>query len=75
MMAGAMSMDSPRAEHNPLAVTIMLVLLTFPIVCFVCGVLPPILNYFNFTVLTIMASLFPIVEVAFFVLIAIIFDR
>ena len=37
LMAGAMSMDSPQAQHSVLAHLVMYIFLSFPFVCWVCG--------------------------------------
>ena len=39
LMIAAMSMDSPQAQNNPMAVFVMWVIFTFPVVCAVCGLL------------------------------------
>jgi len=39
MMVAAMSMDSPQAQHDPLAITFMWLFFTFPVVCGVSGLL------------------------------------
>jgi hypothetical protein len=62
LMAGLMSMDSPQAQHSLLAHIMMYIMLSFPLVCWTCSVLP-----YYFRKYDIYISLFPIVEAALFI--------
>lgn len=62
LMAGLMSMDSPQAQDSILAHIVMWIILTFPIVCFVCSVIPMTLNRWSFYV-----AAFPIVQATLFI--------
>jgi len=61
LMAGLMSMDSPQAQHSILAHVIMVVILSFPFVCWICSALP-----YYFSKWSMYISLFPMVEMALF---------
>jgi hypothetical protein len=61
LMAGVMSMDSPQATSDPLAIGVCCIFLTFPIVCLVCGILPFVLRN-----LAVYIVLIPIVEIILF---------
>lgn len=37
LMAGLMSMDSPQAQHSILAHIMMYIMLSFPLVCWICA--------------------------------------
>jgi hypothetical protein len=37
LIAGAMSMDSPQAQHSTIAHLLCYMMLSFPLVCLVCG--------------------------------------
>jgi len=56
-----MSMDSPQAQHSILAHVIMVVILSFPFICWVCSALP----YF-FPKLSVYISLLPMIEMILF---------
>lgn len=58
LMAGAMSMDSPQAQNSTLAHIICYAMISFPIVCLVCGISANFVSG-NFSLLL---SFFPIFE-------------
>jgi hypothetical protein len=60
LMAGGMSMDSPQAQHSVLAHLVMYILLSFPLVCWICAGLS---YYFK----SWMLGLFPICEAVLFI--------
>ena len=60
LMAGGMSMDSPQAQHSVLAHLVMYILLSFPLVCWICAGLS---YYFKSRAL----GLFPICEAVLFI--------
>jgi hypothetical protein len=62
LMAGLMSMDSPQAQDSMLAHIMMWIILTFPIVCFICSVIPVAFNRWSLYV-----AVFPIVEATVFI--------
>jgi hypothetical protein len=64
LMAGLMSMDSPQAQNSLLAHIIMYIMLSFPLVCWVCSILP-----YYFPKYDIHISFFPIVEASLFIFI------
>jgi len=62
LMAGAMSMDSPQAQNSAIAHVVSYILLSFPLISLVCGILP-----FLFTTKWAMIiALLPICEVVLF---------
>jgi hypothetical protein len=61
LMAGLMSMDSPQAQHSVVAHIMMIVILSFPFVCWICSALPYYFPKYSFYI-----SLFPIVEMVLF---------
>jgi hypothetical protein len=61
LMAGLMSMDSPQAQHSILAHIMMIVILSFPFVCWICSALP-----YRFPKWSIYICLFPIFEMILF---------
>jgi hypothetical protein len=62
LMAGAMSMDSPQAQNSAIAHVVSYILLSFPLVSLVCGILP-----FLFTLKWAIAiALLPICEAVMF---------
>ena len=65
LMAGAMSMDSPQAQNSVVAHAVAYLILSFPLVSLVCGILP-----FLFTTKWATAiAVFPIIEVSLFFLV------
>lgn len=62
MMAGLMSMDSPQAQNSFLSHVLCCLILSFPIVCLICGVAPEYIN----NKLSIYVALFPICEMTLF---------
>ena len=60
LMAGGMSMDSPQAQHSVLAHLVMYILLSFPLVCWICAGLS---YYFK----SWLVGLFPVIEAILFV--------
>jgi hypothetical protein len=62
LMAGLMSMDSPQAQDSMLAHIMMWIILTFPIVCFICSAIPLALNRWSLYV-----AVFPIVQATLFI--------
>jgi hypothetical protein len=62
LMAGLMSMDSPQAQDSILAHIIMWIILTFPVVCFVCAAIPRTFNRWSFYI-----AAFPIIEAVLFI--------
>lgn len=63
LMAGAMGMDSPQAQASLFAHIICYTVLSFPLVCLVCGVIS---TFFNST-LGLVISFLPISEAILFV--------
>jgi hypothetical protein len=62
LMAGAMSMDSPQAQNSIIAHVVAYLILSFPLVSLVCGILP-----FLFTIKwAIVIALLPICEAVIF---------
>jgi hypothetical protein len=62
LMAGTMSMDSPQAQNSAIAHVVAYILLSFPLISLVCGILP-----FLFTTKWAMTiALLPICEVVLF---------
>ena len=70
LMAGLMSMDSPQAQDSVLAHTIMWIILTFPVVCFVCAAIPRTFNRLSFCI-----AIFPILEAILFITILWVFSN
>jgi len=68
LMAGGMSMDSPQAQHSVLAHLVMYILLSFPLVCWVCAGLS---YYFK----SWQIGLFPTVEAILFITILWVFSN
>lgn len=64
LMAGGMSMDSPQAQKDPFAITLCILILSFPIVCLLCGILTPITNYFKWHYATVFFCVLPLLEAA-----------
>lgn len=64
IMGGVMGMGSPQAQNDPLAITFAILFLTFPIVCLICGILPPVLNYFQMPWVGLFFGLLPYIEAA-----------
>lgn len=62
IMGAAMGADSPQAQNDPWAIVLCYVFLTFPIVCFICGILPPIMHYFKMPVLVLLFGLWPWIQ-------------
>ena len=61
LMAGLMVFDSPGSIDDPLTNIVSILLLSFPIVCFICVIIPQYI-----VTGSIFISLFPIVEAAVF---------
>jgi len=60
LMAGAMSMDSPQAQNSVLAHAVAYLILSFPLVSLICGILP-----FLFTTKWATAiAVFPAIEIS-----------
>lgn len=70
LMAGLMSMDSPQAQDSILAHIIMWIILTFPVVCFVCSAISRTFNYWSFYI-----AAFPIIEAVLFFCLMWIFSK
>lgn len=62
LMAGGMSMDSPQAQKDPIAIALCLIILTFPIVCLICGLALPVLAYFKQYSLGLILAVLPFIE-------------
>lgn len=62
IMGAAMGMDSPQAQKDPLAITFSILFLTFPIVCFLCGLSLPVLSYFKQYLLALIIGILPFLE-------------
>lgn len=62
LMAGGMSMDSPQAQKDPIAIFLCLTILTFPVVCFLCGISLPILAHFKQHTWGIILGAWPTIE-------------
>jgi hypothetical protein len=60
LMAGLMSMDSPQAQNDPVAHLAMYIMLSFPLVCWICAILS---YYFRSWIF----GLFPMFEAVLFV--------
>lgn len=65
LIAGAMSMDSPQAQNSWLAHAVSNTLLSFPLVCLVCGIIP----FFISSRYGLVVSIIPVCEVVLFFLI------
>jgi hypothetical protein len=64
-MAGAMSMDSPQAQNSVLAHAVAYLILSFPLVSLVCGIIPLL-----FTIRwVIFIAVFPVITVSLFFLV------
>jgi hypothetical protein len=64
-MAGAMSMDSPQAQNSILAHAVAYLVLSFPLVSLICGIIPLL-----FTIrLAIFIAVFPVTAVSLFFLV------
>jgi hypothetical protein len=68
LMAGVMSMDSPQAQNDPIAYLVMYIMLSFPLVCWICAGLS---YYFK----SWMLGLFPICEAVLFIITLWIFSK
>ena len=55
-------MDSPQAQKDPLAITLSILFLTFPILCLICAFLSPICNAFKYNMLAIVFGVLPLVQ-------------
>lgn len=62
MMAGLMSMDSPQAQNSILSHVLCYLILGFPIVCLVGGIVPQYIN----NKFSIYIALFPVCEMILF---------
>lgn len=62
-MAGVMSMDSPQAQESLFAHIICYTILSFPIVCLICG----LISNFCTGRLALIVSMFPIIEAILFI--------
>jgi hypothetical protein len=60
LIVGAMSMDSPQAQNDPFAHLVMYILLSFPLVCWVCSGL-------SYWLKSYLIGLFPIGEAFLFI--------
>jgi len=65
LMAGAMSMDSPQAQNSILAHAVAYLVLSFPLVSLICGIIP--LLFTNRWAIFIAA--FPVITVSLFFLV------
>jgi len=65
LMAGAMSMDSPQAQNSVLAHTVAYLVLSFPLVSLICGIIPLLFTIKWATAIAV----FPIIEVSLFFLV------
>lgn len=74
IMGGVMSMDSPQAQKDPFAITFCLLMLTFPIVCLICGLSLPLLIYFKQHIPGLIVGFFPIIEAILVILFMLIMD-
>lgn len=64
LMAGVMSMDSPQAQNSWVAHAVSNTLLTFPLVCLICGIIPS----FIISRYGLIISVIPICETVLFFL-------
>jgi len=62
LMAGVMSMDSPKAQNSLVSHIVCRIILSFPVVCLVCAVVPQFIDKFS-----IFVAIFPIIEMTLFV--------
>jgi hypothetical protein len=67
-MAGAMSMDSPQAQNSTEAKVLCVIVLSFPLVRLLCGILSPVFAYTNHGVWGVVAGSLPWVDLALFFL-------
>jgi hypothetical protein len=65
LMAGAMSMDSPQAQNSVLAHAVAYLVLSFPLVSLICGIIPLLFTIKWATAIAV----FPIIEVSLFFLV------
>lgn len=60
LMVGAMSMDSPQAQNDPIAHIVSNIIMSFPLVCWICAALSCFIrSYF--------IVLFPLIESTLFI--------
>lgn len=59
-LMGTMVMDSPQAQHDPWAILVCYIFLSFPIVCWVCA-------FLTYWFRSLVFGLFPISEAILFV--------
>jgi len=65
LMVGAMSMDSPQAQNSIIAHSVAYLILSFPLVSLVCGIIPLL-----FTIRwAIFIAVFPVITVSLFFLV------
>lgn len=62
IMGGAMGMDSPQAQKDPMAILLSAAFLTFPIVCCVCSIVGLISGIYEYYKTSLFMGVFPIVE-------------
>ena len=62
LMAGVMSMDSPKAQNSLVSHIVCWTILSFPVVCLVCSIVPQFIDKFS-----IFVAIFPIIEMTLFV--------
>lgn len=65
LMAGTMSMDSPQAQNSWLSHAVSNILLSFPLVCLACGIIP----FFIINRCGLVVSIIPVCEAVLFFLI------
>lgn len=66
LMVGAMSMDSPQAQESIVAHIICYSIITFPLVCLVCGTVSYFIHKFSSS-FALLLSLLPITELVSFI--------
>jgi len=65
LMAGVMSMDSPQAQSSYLAHAICGIILSYPLVCLICGIMPLIIK----AKYEIFIAILPLTEAIIFVIV------
>jgi len=62
LIVGVMSMDSPKAQNSLVSHIVYWIILSFPVVCLVCAIVPQFIDKFS-----IFIAVFPIIEMTLFV--------
>lgn len=68
LMIAAMSGDNPKYAGSPAHVALVWAMLSFPVICMTAGIASPILWYAEFKALSVITTVWPIVEAAIFFL-------